>query len=161
MTAFAVRKSRLGNPLFEHALMLLVAGIVVWAISAYALYVLEQAEASVVSATIMNIRSGMRTEEALRIARGQPRLPAGGNPVRFLQLAPAGYVDETELPAEPAPGTWFYRAAEETLYYVPQRHSQLHFVDVKQRKVLAWKLVLEPSVAQAATLKPVMSYRWF
>lgn len=156
-----MRKSRLGNPLFEHALLLFIVALVVWVLAAYALRVLEQAEATVVSTTIMNIRSGMRTEEARRIAEGMPRLPVGGNPVRFLQVPPAGYVAEPDLPAEPIPGTWYYRAADDTLYYVPQRHNHLHFSGVTNATVLGWKVVSGPEPAKAATLQTVIPYRWF
>jgi hypothetical protein len=159
--AQALRKSRLGNPLFEHVLMLIVAGLVIGAVSYYAQLVLEQTEHAVVDATLMNIRSGMRLEQAKRIVAAQAPLQAGGNPIRFLLIPPAGYVAEAGLPKQPAPGTWYYHAADDTLYYVPQRNNHLHFLSVTNGTVLGWKVVLSADSAKAATLQTVIPYRWF
>ena len=147
-------------PGFRIAMYLLTA-VAAWGAWTYSLLILEQAEFTVVNATVMNIRSGMRTEEARRILQGLPPLASGGNPARFLTVAPMGYVEERDLPAQINPGAWYYRSADETLYYLPKRHNHLHFLSVTNGTVLGWKVDLTPDSTKALTLQSVIPYRWF
>ncbi|MEC5386075.1 hypothetical protein VVD49_10085 [Uliginosibacterium sp. H3] len=159
--ATASRKARNGIPLFEGFLALLIGGLVIGQISRYVSDVLEQAERSAVDATLMNIKSGMRLEAARRILAMQVALPAGGNPVRFLAAPPAGYMAESGLPEPVAPGTWFYRTREDTLFYVPKHHGHLRIENVTKDTVLGWKIVKRSDEAKEPALQTVTPYVWF
>lgn len=156
-------------PLLEHGVVLLIAVVVVWGVTDYVFKTLEHVEASIVEATVMNIRSGMRVEKARRIVDRAPPLMAGDNPVRFVKPAPAGYLPEASLPARIEPGTWFYLARTQTLYYSPKHHTYLQAAkttddagaSVINSTVLGWKIAGQPNGAKEALLVSVTPYKWF
>ncbi|MFT3734149.1 MAG: hypothetical protein QM776_03855 [Rhodocyclaceae bacterium] len=157
-----MRKSRFGIPLFEHLLAAVVFGVVVWVVSYYIDRLLEEAEATVVRATVMNIRSGLRNEQALRILRGAAPVQSGGNPVRFLQIAPAGYLPEGPPAGVPAaPGSWFYSESTQTLHYVPKRRAYLRLQSQNDTESLAWRLSERSAASKEVDIQTVTPFEWF
>ncbi|GAA5171157.1 hypothetical protein [Viridibacterium curvum] len=157
-----MRKSRFGIPLLEHFVAAVIFGGVVWAVSFYIDRLLEEAEATVVRATVMNIRSGLRNEQALRILRGAAPVPRGGNPVRFLQIAPAGYLPEAPLPGVSVPpGSWYYREATQTLHYAPKRRAYLRLQSQTDTESLAWRISERSEASKEVDILTVTPFEWF
>lgn len=157
-----MRKTKRGTPLFEHALVIVLAALAIWSVSLYIDRLLEQSEATVVSATVMNIRSGLRTEKARRILAGKGvQELMGRNPVSFLAVPPGGYMAADTNRDEAARGVWFYREDDQTLYYRPRYHAHLQRKERGGDNSLGWKVMEVPESPKEIDLVSVTPHTWF
>ena len=110
-------------------------------------YVQEQAERTVMEATVRNMGSGVKMEAAMRSIRGQEASIGelvGSNPVQWLENPPVGYsgLCEQQLVA----GGWCFDAATHEIVYRPQVDRNLRYLE-PGRPGLRWRV---GSVAEMA-----------
>lgn len=121
-----------------------------------ALYdVQEQAERTVMEATVRNMNSGLRLEAATRAMRGQEASIGqlvGANPVQWLEHPPAGYSGTCQL--ELAPGEWCFDAATHEIVYRPRVDRHLVYLQ-PGRQGLRWRAISAAEMAGGASGSPV------
>ena len=159
-----MRKGFFGFPLYEIAVLVVVAGVILGVLDWRVSYVLEQAERSQVEATMTNLRSALRLEKARRVLAGEAFASlAGKNPASFLKAPPMGYCENflPEGSRNPRFCPWFYVGEERVLYYAPQRHAHLQVDPGPYGVVLGWKLVRSPMPGNDVELVSTKPYQWF
>lgn len=107
----------------------------------------EQAERTVMEATVRNMDSGLRMEVATRVMHGQEasiRELVGANPVQWLETPPVGYTGVCRR--EQAPGEWCFDAATQEIVYRPRVDRHLEYLE-PDRPGLRWRV---SSVADSA-----------
>lgn len=132
----------------------------------------EIAEKTAVEMTVRNIQSGLRWEMSERIMTKREASIAelaGGNPVRWLEKPPDGYLGE--YPAAPdrfPPGTWYFDILDKELRYSPVLTRNLECRECARKRgelVLAWRIERagNPMLGRGdlVRLLPVVPYRWF
>ena len=121
------------TPRLRSILQFSVALAVIGVLAAFLLdalyYALEQAERTVMEATIRNMDSGLRVELASRVIHGQEASIGelvGANPVQWLESPPPGYKGSCQR--DLAPGTWCFDAMTHEIVYRPRvdRHLEYH-----------------------------------
>lgn len=132
----------------------------------------EMGERTVVEMTVSNINSGLRLEMAERIMTAREASIvelAGGNPVRWLEEKPGGYLGE--FPSAPdgfRPGYWYFDTAHKYLRYWPKLERYLECWRCERAGgeiVLSWHIEKadNPMFGRGSHVKmvPVTPYRWF
>lgn len=158
-----MRKGRAGLPLFEIALWLVLAGLVLLALERRIDRMLELAEKTAVETSLMHMRSGLRLEKARRIAAGQSLHDlAGRDPLEFLQ-PPAGQ-GEAGFPALAQPlgaPAWRFDAQSRTLVYRPERQRQLKISPPGADKLLMWRTLARTPGGDDIDIVSLTLYEWF
>lgn len=160
--AFAATNRRAGGRIrAEVFVRLLLVAILVGILLERTLYYQEQVERSIMEATIINIRSGMRWHIADLMTRHRSVEVPGmrqQNPVRWLQLPPVGYVGAfAASPEYSVPGgSWYFDESKGELVYVPRLTRFLE--SAEGTKEVRFKVLTTTS---GADILPVRSYKWF
>jgi general secretion pathway protein G len=106
-----------------------------------ALYdVMEQAERTVMEATIRNMDSGLRVELARRMIHGQEASIGdlvGANPVQWLEAPPVGYSGNCRR--DLTAGEWCFDAVTNEIVYRPRLVRNLEYHD-PSRSGLRWRV---------------------
>ena len=115
--------------LLQFSVVLAVIGVVAVFLLDALYYALEQAERTVMEATIRNMDSGVRMQAATRVMRGQEaslRELVGANPVQWLESPPVGYTGNCQR--ELVRGAWCFDADTNEIVYRPRvdRHLEYH-----------------------------------
>lgn len=159
-----MRKGTFGLPLYEIALLLVLAGVILGVVSWRVSEVLEQVERTAVMTMVSNLRSALQLEKARRIIAGQSLASlANTNPVALLPAPPVGYCENIlpEGSRNPPECPWFYMDEEHVLYYAPQRHAHLQVEAAAHGVLLGWRLVASPVADKDVELLPIRPYQWF
>ncbi|GAB2902663.1 hypothetical protein GCM10027046_34800 [Uliginosibacterium flavum] len=159
-----MRKGISGLPLYEVALLIVLAGCILGMLGWRTVYLLEQAERTAVNTVITNLRSMLRLEKARRIIAGESLSSlANTNPVALLQSPPVGYCENisSEGSRKPPECPWFYMDEEHVLYYAPQRHAHLQVEAGPHVVLLGWQLVANPVAGKDVELLSIKPYQWF
>jgi hypothetical protein len=126
--------------LFQFSVVLTVIGVVA-AVFFNALYdIQEQAERTVMEATVRNMNSGLRMDVATRAMHGQEVPVAafvGANPVKWLENPPPGYIGMCQQ--ELAAGEWCFDAATLEIVYLPRADRHLEHLE-PARRGLRWRV---------------------
>lgn len=112
-------------------------------------------------ATIVNIRSGMRwhiVDLMTRHRSAEVSAMQQQNPVRWLQLPPAGYVGAFEAsPTYAIPdGSWYFDESRSELVYVPRLSRFLE--SENGVKELRFKVIM---TTLGVDIRPLRPYKWF
>lgn len=115
--------------LLQFSVVLAVIGVVAVFLLDALYYALEQAEKTVMEATVRNMDSGVRMQAAVRVMRGQEasiRELVGTNPVQWLENPPVGYTGNCQR--ELVRGGWCFDAETHEIVYRPRvdRHLEYH-----------------------------------
>lgn len=124
-------------------------------------YALEQAERTVMEATIRNMDSAVRIQAATRAMRGQEASLGelvGANPVQWLEKPPAGYAGDCQ--GDLARGGWCFDAGTQEIVYRPRVDRNLEYLE-PGRSGLRWRVasVAEPAGRQSEARAPVGAIR--
>lgn len=140
--------------LFQFSVVLAVIGVAAIFLFDALYYVEEQAERTVMEATVRNMNSGVRMEAAIRVMRGQeasiPEL-VGADPVKWLENPPVGYSGTCQ--PELAPGAWCFDAATREIVYRPRVDRHLEYLD-PGRSGLRWRVGSVAEMAGGNSGKP-------
>ena len=133
--------------ILEFSVILVVIGVAAAFFLDGLYYAQEQAERTVMEATVRNMGSGVKMEAAMRSIRGQEASIGelvGSNPVQWLENPPVGYsgLCEQQLVA----GGWCFDAATHEIVYRPQVDRNLRYLE-PGRPGLRWRV---GSVAEMA-----------
>ncbi|MBS1208973.1 MAG: hypothetical protein H6R19_1371 [Proteobacteria bacterium] len=159
-----MRKGAFGIPLYEIALVVVVAGIVLGALKWRVDYLLEQAEKVAVEVTVMNMRSGLRLEKARRIAIGQSLDDlAGVNPLMFLEAPLVGECSKKlqETSKTIKSGKWSCGRDKNEAVYIPQRQRHLKMRQEGVDKRLMWQTRLTDHDGKVVEVVLMTPYQWF
>ena len=116
--------------MLQFSVALAVVGVVVVYLLDALYYALEQAERTVMEATIRNMDSGLRVEIATRTIHGQEASIGdlvGANPVQWLERPPVGYTGSCGR--ELLPGGWCFDAMTREIVYRPRADRHLAYLD--------------------------------
>jgi len=128
----------------------------------------ELSEEMVVEATLRNISSGLRyamAEDIIHGTEGRIAERVGGNPVRWLDQPPAGYLGEFPATPEPLPaGAWVFDSTRRELCYRPKLFK--HLVIAGDGQLLRWRIesvAASPASARVSAVRvaAVQVYSWF
>ncbi len=132
----------------------------------------EMGEKTAVEMTVRNIRSGLLWEMSERITTGHEASIAelaGGNPVRWLEKPPSGYLGE--FPATPpnfSQGAWYFDTRHRELRYRPiqQRNLECHQCPREDGDLaLSWRIspAGNPMFGRGDSVRvvAVAPYQWF
>ena len=125
--------------IFQFSLVLAAIAVVAIYLFDALYYAEEQAERTVMEATVRNMDSGLRVEAATRIMHGQEASIGelvGANPVQWLENPPVGYsgICLQEL----VPGGWCFDAATQEIVYLPRVDRNLEYLE-PGRPGLRWR----------------------
>lgn len=139
------------------------------------LYYQEYAEKTVMEATMVNMRSGMRVRIAeLMIAERNREIVdlLRQNPVTWLEKMPPDYVGEIDSAAlaKPPRQGWFYDPGKRELVYIPGL-SRYFESDREGRKLIRFRVIAKvlpraddssgPRYAEGLEIVSINQYRWF
>lgn len=115
--------------LLQFSVVLAVIGVVAVFLLDSLYYALEQAERTVIEATVRNMDSGVRMQAATRVMRGEEasiRELVGANPVQWLDHPPEGYTGNCKR--ELVRGGWCFDPETHEIVYRPRvdRHLEYH-----------------------------------
>ncbi len=138
-------------------------------------YLQESAEKTAMELTIMNMRAGLRYQQAELMMENRMReLPAllNENPVSWLQKPPVNYVGEIANPDDEKirPGNWFYDVSKKELVYKLNLND--HFTDFGYGdSEIRFKVMgivqksrqgnVETQTVMSVKLVPVAEFAWF
>jgi len=125
--------------IFQYAIVLVIIAVVAAFLFDALYYAQEQAERTVMEATVRNMDSGLRMEAATRTMHGQEasiRELVGANPVQWLENPPVGYTGICQQ--ELAPGGWCFDAATREIVYRPRVDRHLEYLR-PGRPELRWR----------------------
>jgi hypothetical protein len=103
-------------------------------------YAQEQAERTVMEATVRNMNSGLRMEVATRIINGREATIGelvGANPVQWLENPPAGYSGTCQQ--ELVRGGWCFDTVDREIVYQPRVDRHLRYLE-PVRPGLRWRV---------------------
>ena len=126
--------------ILQFSVVLAVIGVVAVFLLDALYYALEQAERTVMEATIRNMDSGLRVELATRIIHGQEASIGelvGANPVQWLENPPSGYTGNCQ--PELAPGGWCFDAMTREIVYRPRVDRHLEYLQ-SSSSGLRWRV---------------------
>lgn len=158
------RKGIFGLPLYEWAICVVIAAIVIGVAAERIDHLLEFSEKTAVETTVMNIRSGLRLEKARRIAAGvSMRDLVRRNPLDFLAPQPSGLGGEkvTNLLETANSFDWYYESKQSVLVYRPSRQRHLKLEGADADKLLSWQIRARSADGSDADLVVVVPYQWF
>lgn len=158
------RKGRLGWPLYEIALVIVIAGCVLAVLAQRIEAVLELAEKTAVETNIINLRTGLRLEQAKRIAQGKSVTDlAGRNPLDFLQVPLVGQDKQKQGGFEKlAQGAgWYYESKNAILMYRPARSRHLVIQNSGADKLLQWRIQVLAGSNDSVDVVAIKPYQWF
>ncbi len=157
---------------FEFLVVVAVIALIVFVALDRLRDVQEMGEKTAVEMTVRNIQSGLRWEMSERIMAGHEASIAelaGGNPVRWLEKPPSGYLGE--FPAAPAnfpPGHWYFDTLRGELRYRPilERNLECKQCDrVVDEMALSWRITRAGNTmlgrGDSVRVVTVTPYRWF
>ncbi|MDP5240233.1 hypothetical protein Q9Q94_11890 [Uliginosibacterium sp. 31-16] len=159
-----MRKGLFGLPLYEVAVLAVIAAVIIGVLAERADSLLERAEKTAVDTAVMNMRSGLRLEMARRIVAGERlRDLAGTNPLSFLEAPPVGHIPANlpDLAKTVKSGLWQYKSDENALYYVPQRRRHLKMQQGNVDKTLVWQVLPSTSDGEQVEVVLMTPYWWF
>ena len=126
--------------LLEFSVVLVVIGVAAAYFVDGLYYVQEQAERTVMEATVRNMDSGVIMDAATRTMHGQEASIGelvGTNPVQFLENPPVGYAGMCKQ--ELAAGEWCFDATSHEMVYLPRVDRHLEYL-VPGRPGLRWRV---------------------
>jgi len=126
--------------IFQYAIVLVIIAVVAAFLLDALYYAQEQAERTVMEATVRNMDSGLKIEVATRVMRGQEasiRQLVGANPVQWLEKPPDGYAGICRQ--ELTPGGWCFDAATHEIVYRPRVDRHLEYLE-SGRPGLRWRV---------------------
>ena len=159
-----MRKGASGLPLYEIALVVVLAGCILGVLGWRAVYLLEQAEHTAVGVVTANLRSVLQLEKARRIVAGQSLSSlVNSTPVALLPSPLLGYCENISSKGSrnPPECPWFYMEEEHVLYYRPQRHAHLQVESGPRGVVLGWKIAPGSVNGKDVELLSIRPYQWF
>ena len=142
--------------ILEFSVILVVIGVAAAFFLDGLYYVQEQAERTVMEATVRNMDSGVRMEAAMRSIHGQEASIGelvGENPVQWLENPPVGYSGACQQ--ELVPGGWCFDTASREIVYRPRIDRHLRHLE-PERLGLRWRVgsaVVVGHPASAGTIK--------
>lgn len=134
----------------------------------------EYAEKTVMEATVVNMRSGLRVRVAELMIGGRMAQMGGllqENPISWLAAPPANYGGLLHRPDRqpPLPGHWYFDAARQQLVYFPQ-HQRFFQPATGNPIEVRWQVMARTSAAgltrtpagpvEGVSLVLLMSYSW-
>jgi hypothetical protein len=157
-----MRKGRLGLPWFEVLVVFSSACLLLTVLADRVLYVLESAEKSYFELTLMNMRTGIKFEQAQRIVAGRGIADlSGSNPIRFLSDSPQAYLGErakrlsaNEIRVMPS-SAWMFVREDGILYYKPEHNSYL--VASEDAPLIGVRV----RIARGGDVEVLAAYQWF
>jgi len=140
--------------IFQYAVVLVIIAVVAAFLFDALYYAQEQAERTVMEATVRNMGSGLKIEVATRAMHGQEasiRQLFGANPVQWLEKSPAGYTGICQQ--ELAPGGWCFDAATHEIVYRPRVDRHLEYLE-SGRPGLRWRVGSAAEIAARQSSSP-------
>ena len=131
-----------GRSTLEFAVIVLVAGVLMWFLISSLGNVQAQAERTLVDVTIRDMRTGLQLKITEMIVAGhvnQISNLVGQNPLQWAPQAPDGYAGEVDqLPTELKGRGWYFEKQSRRLIYVPGSAELLDGSTGKD--YLAWRV---------------------
>jgi type II secretory pathway pseudopilin PulG len=150
----------------ELAAVLLVVGIIAYALLTRTLRYLEVAEKAAMTVTVLEIERGIRVRLALAKIQGLP--PSAGslldaNPFEFARATPPNYLGEfkgvVDLDALKR-GNWFFTTDRREVTYLPRLTSRFKSADDSPVAVVRYRLEAGDGRTTLPRLVPVTPFLW-
>lgn len=166
-----VRKQT-GGSLLELAVMGTVIGVLATVFLNHMLRYQEIAEKTVMEATLINMRTGLKWRMAELMAEDRLRelgAVAGENPIDWLAAPPSNYLGRLDNP-EPDSlprGSWYYDNGRRELVYLPDRARHLRPGPDGEKRISFHVTARTqagknggPARVEGVTLSPLIPYDW-
>lgn len=154
-----MRKSALGLPLIEVAVVVLLGALVAWQLFYRLDRMASETERVAMELTVANLRTGLRWYQTRQLMGEQAADSATGraltNPVVLLEQPPPTYVGVVEVgQAAAAPGSWYFDKAIRQLCYRPKAKVDM------QGLAICYALRGTRDELGEMTLQLTTPYRW-
>lgn len=152
--------------LIELAAVLLVLGIVVFALLTRTLRYFEVAEKAAMTVTVLEVERALRVRFALAMMQGAPlasQLTTDSNPFEFARATPPNYLGEFSGPVDLhalKTGNWFYSKDRREIAYLPRLTSRFKSEEALAVPIVRYRLELSGGRTTLLRLLPVAAYQW-